>query len=87
MMLIAELHEVVEIGGAAVDPVPHVVHVGEFGVGAAGEPAPLVAPSDLHALGVTGVPACSSEVEAPSIGPIGRNEDLGVACKPPGDFS
>jgi hypothetical protein len=32
MMLIAELHEVVEISGTAIDPVPHVVHVGELGV-------------------------------------------------------
>lgn len=86
-MLIAEFHEVVEIGGAAIDPVPHVVHVGELSVGAAGEPAPLVASSDLYALGVTGVAACASEVEAPSIGPIGRDKDLGIAGKPPGDFS
>ena len=67
MMLIAELHEVVEIGGTAIDPVPHVVHVGEFGVGATGEPAPLVTAPDLHPLGIAGVPSGPSEVEAPAI--------------------
>jgi hypothetical protein len=32
MMLIAELHEVFDIGKTAIDPVPYVVHVGELGV-------------------------------------------------------
>ena len=87
MMLIAQLDEVVEVGGTAVDPMPDVVHVGELGVRAAGEPAPLVAPPDLHALGVTGVPPGPPEVEAPAVGPVGRDQDFGVAREPPGDFS
>src|ERR1700722_13539660 len=87
MMLIAELHEVVHIRGSSIDPMPYMVHVGEFSVRAPGEPAPLVTPPDLHALRVTGVPACPSEVETSSIVPICRDEDFGVACQPPGDFS
>jgi hypothetical protein len=87
MMVIAKLHEVVEIGGTSIDPVPHVVYVREFSVGAAGKPASLVAPSDFHALGINGVPTRSSEVEASSVGAIRRDKDLGVACEPPGDFS
>src|ERR1700689_3853499 len=83
MMLIAELHEVLDIGKPAIDPVPYVVHVGGLGVWAAREPASLVAPSDLYALGVTGVPACSSEVQAPAIGSIGGDKDLGIAREPP----
>ena len=59
MMLVAQLDEIVEVGGAAVDPVPHVVDVGELGVRAAGEAASLVAASDLHPLGVTRICAGS----------------------------
>ena len=70
MMLIAELDKVVEVGEAAIDPMPHVMHVGELGVCAAGEPATLVTPPDLQTLGVARVPAGPPEVEAPAIGPV-----------------
>ena len=70
MMLIAELDKVVEVGEAAVDPMPNVMHVGELGVCAAGEPATLVTPPDFQTLGVARVPAGPPEVEAPPIGPV-----------------
>ena len=84
MMLVTQLDEIVEVGGAAVDPVPHVVDVGELGVRAAGEAASLVAAPDLHPLGVTRIPPGSSEIEAPAIGIVGGDQDLGVAGQPPG---
>ena len=56
MMLITQLDQVVEVGGAAVDPVPDVVDVGELGVRAAGEAAPLLAAPDLQPLGLTRIP-------------------------------
>ena len=70
-MLIAQLDKVVEVRRPAVDPMPNVVHVGELGVGAAGEPASLVAAPDLQPLGIAGVPPGPSEVEAPAIGAVG----------------
>ena len=65
----------------------HVVDISELGVGATGEPASLVTSPDLHPLGVAGVPPGPPEVEAPAIGPVGGNQDLGVTGKPAGDFS
>jgi len=84
-MLVAELDEVAHIGLPVVDPVHNVVHVGEFGVTAAREPAPLVAPPDLNPLGVAGVPSGSSEVETLPTWTIGRDHDLGVTGQPAGD--
>ena len=71
MMLIAQLDEVRNVRGPVIDPMPHVMDISELGVGAAGEPAPLVTSPDLHPLGVAGIPAGPPEVEAPAIGPIG----------------
>ena len=71
MMLITKLDEILDVGGAAVDPVPDVVDVGELGVRAAREAAPLVVSPDLHPLGVTRILAGSSEVEAPAIRIVG----------------
>ena len=70
MMLIAQLDKVVEVGEAAIDPMPNVMHVGELGVCAAREPATLVTPPYLQTLGVARVPAGSPEVEAAAIGPV-----------------
>jgi hypothetical protein len=63
-MLITQLDEVLEIRGPAVDPVPHMVHVGELGVGAAGEATALVPPPDLDPLCVGRIAPGAPEVEA-----------------------
>ena len=55
MMLVTQLHQVVEIGRPTVDPMPDVVHVGELHVSAARKTAALVTPPDDDALGVGGV--------------------------------
>ena len=70
MMLIAQLDKVVDVGEAAIDPMPHVMDVGELGVCAAGEPAALVTPPDLQTLGVARIPSGSPEVQAAAIGPV-----------------
>ena len=80
-MLIAKFDKVVEVRRPAVDPMSNVVHVGEFGVGATGEPAPLVTAPDLHPLGIAGVPSGPSEVEAPAVGSVGGDQDLGVTSQ------
>ena len=85
-MLVAELDEVADVRRAAVDPVTDVVHVGEFGVGAAGEPAPLVTPPDLQPLGVRRIAPCPPEVEALPSGIVSGDQDLGVARQPPSDL-
>jgi hypothetical protein len=87
MVLVAELDEILDVGLPTIDPMPHVVDVGELGVGATGEPASLVTPPDFHPLGVTGVPPGSPEVQAATIGPVGRNQNLGVTGEPACHFS
>ena len=86
MMVVTQLDQVVEVGGPAVDPMPNVMDIGELGVRAAGETASLVATPDLDALRIAGVPAGPTEIEAPAVGPVGRNQDFGVAGESPGDF-
>ena len=86
-MLIAELDQVVDVRRPAVDPVPDVVHVGELGVGAAGKPASLVPAPDLEPLGVARVSPGPPEVEAPAVGAVGRDQDLGVAGQPAGHLA
>src|SRR5580692_3447030 len=85
MMLVAELDEVAEVGRPVLDPVDDVMHVGELGVRAAGEPASLVAAPDLNPLGVAGVAPRPSEVQALPPWTIGGDHDLGVTGQPPGD--
>ena len=87
MMLITQLHEVLDIRGPTVDPMPDMVHIRELGVRAAGEATSLVAAPDLQPLGVAGITPGPSEVEAAAIGPVRRDQDLGVAGEPAGDFS
>jgi hypothetical protein len=86
VVLVTELNEVVEICGAAVDPVPNVMYVGELGVRAAGEATSLVAAPDLQTLGIAGVSPCPAQVEASAVRPIGRNEHFGVTGPPAGDL-
>ena len=50
VVLVAQLDQVVQIGGAPVHPVADVVHVGELGVRAAGEATASVTPTDLDPL-------------------------------------
>lgn len=87
MVLVAELDQVAQVGWTALDPVCDVMDVGELGVTTPWETAALVAPADLEALRVTGVAAGASEVEAPTVGPVGRDEDLGVARQATGHFT
>jgi hypothetical protein len=79
MVLVAEFHEVLNVRWPTVDPMLHVMDVGELGVGAPGEPASLVTPPDFQALSVTGIAPGSPEVQAATIGPVGRDQDLGIA--------
>src|SRR3974390_2196861 len=76
---VTELDQVAQVGWTALDPVRDVMDVGELSVATPGETAALVAPADLDALRVTGVAPGAPEVEAPTVGPVGRDEDLGVA--------
>lgn len=71
MKLVAQFDEILEVGGPAVDPMPHMVDVGEFGVGATGKPTAFVASSDLQTLTVARVTAGPAEIEAAAVGPIG----------------
>jgi hypothetical protein len=87
MVLIAQLDEVRNVGRPTVDPMVDMVDVGELGVGAAREPASLVTSSDFQPLSVARVPSGPTEVEAAAVGPVGRNQHLGIAGEPPGDFA
>ena len=87
VMLIAEFDEVAQIGWAVFDPVPDVMDVGEFGVGAPRETASLVPPTDLDPLGVTRIAPRPAEIEALPGRPVGGDEHLGVAGQPAGDLS
>ena len=71
MMLVAQLDEVLDVRRPAVDPVPHVVDVGELGVGAAGEPAALVTSPDLQTLGRRSGPGGPAQIEAAAVGAVG----------------
>ena len=86
VVLVAQLDQVVEVGGAAVDPVPDVVDVRELHVGAPGEAATLVTAADDDPLGVRGVPASATQIERVTIRAVARQEDLGVAGQAPGDL-
>jgi hypothetical protein len=87
MVLIAQLDEILNVRRPTIDPMADMVDVSELGVGAAGEPASLVASSDFQALGVAGVPSGPAEVEAAAVGPVGRKQDLGIAGEPPSNFA
>ena len=87
VMLVAELDEVAQVGRAVLDPVPDVMHVGELGVRATRETAPLVPPPDLNPLGVTRIAPRPPEIEALPSRPVGGDEHLGVAGEPAGDLS
>jgi hypothetical protein len=86
-MLIAELHQVAQIRRTIVDPMPDVMDVGEFGVRATREAAPLVAAPDLNPLGITRIATRPPEIEALPRRTVGGDEHLGVTGDPPGDLS
>jgi len=82
MVLVAELDQVLNVRRSTVHPVPYVMDVGEFRVGAAGEPATFVTPPDLHSLGITGIASGSPEMQAATVGPVSRDQDLGITGEP-----
>ncbi len=54
MVMVAQRHEIGQIGRSFISPMHDVVDIGEGVVGATGEPAPSIAPLDFMTLGVGG---------------------------------